>query len=1012
MRCASCGEDNPSKARFCMACGTGVDAQPAEAPADETPAASAGFVGRRREMGQLTSALQDALSGQGRLVMLVGEAGIGKTRTAQELALIAEQRGARVLWGRCYEGEGAPPYWPWVQLIRSYVQATDPKRLPSEMGPGASGIAEIVPEVRDLLPGLEPAPRVSSPEQARFQLFDSITSFFKRAAQGKPLVLVLDDLHWADGSSLLLLEFLAREMGSSCLLLVGTYRDVELSRRHALSQSLGNLIREHLFQLVQLRGLTQQEVERVASVAIGASLPAGLVEAVYSRTEGNPLFVGEVARLLREEGLDEDRAWVTGIPEGVKGLLGRRLDPLSDLCNQVLTTASVVGKEFDFRLLSRLSADVTEDQMLGVLDEALEARVIEEMPGVRERYQFSHALIQQTLSEELSTSRRVRLHARIGEALEELYGPDASEHADELAYHFSEAEPVAGAEKLVRYSAMAGERALGARAYEEALAHFQRALAAKEGQAMDGETADILFGLARAQIASAERHQAQEAMDHLTSAFDYYVETGDVSKAVALAQGPLPPGIFITGVGRLLRRALGLVPADSLDAGRILPSYIWYLGQQEADHESGRQHVDRALAIARREHDNALEMATLVNAAHIDFYHLHHQESLENSLRAIELAILVDDAREELHASSLALPSLLALGDLEGARSEATARLPQSERVRERIRAAGYGAMVEVLRLEGDWQAARNCADRELAIRPRNVLLLASRAMMEYESGEFSTGQQYLERLLEVRRLIPPGPNFESSTPAAVIPIVARITGVPDRLDIAEAAAETILSAQNAAPLHTVAARIGLALIAAQRGDVPAAGEQYSTLQSQHGKLLGGYLGAVAADRLLGLLAHTMGKLDDAQAHFEDALAFCRKAGYRPELAWSHHDYADALLQRNGPGDHQKAMSLLEESLAISTELGMKPLMRRVAALQERAESVPAKAPAYPDGLTQREVEVLRLIAAGKSNQEVADELVISVNTVFRHVSNIFSKTGASNRTEAATYATRHGIVS
>ena len=163
MRCASCGEDNPSKARFCMACGTGVDAQPAEAPADETPAASAGFVGRRREMGQLTSALQDALSGQGRLVMLVGEPGIGKTRTAQELAVIAEQRGARVLWGRCYEGEGAPPYWPWVQPIRSYVQASDPERLRAEMGSGATDIAEIVPEIRDLLPGLEPAPSRQQP---------------------------------------------------------------------------------------------------------------------------------------------------------------------------------------------------------------------------------------------------------------------------------------------------------------------------------------------------------------------------------------------------------------------------------------------------------------------------------------------------------------------------------------------------------------------------------------------------------------------------------------------------------------------------------------------------------------------------------------------------------------------------------------------------------------------------------------------------------------------------------
>ena len=217
-----------------------------EAPMPQQPASS-GFVGRQREMAELQSALDDAIAGHGRVVMLTGEPGIGKTRLAQELSGIAGQRGAQVLWGRCYEEEGVPPYWPWVQPIRSYVQMSDPELLSSLMGPGAADIIEIVPDLRAKLPGLEPSP-VLEPEQARFRLFDSIITFLKNAAQSQPLMLVLDDLHWADRPSLLLLQFLAREMAASRLLVVGTYRDADLSRQHPLSETLAQLLREPVFQ--------------------------------------------------------------------------------------------------------------------------------------------------------------------------------------------------------------------------------------------------------------------------------------------------------------------------------------------------------------------------------------------------------------------------------------------------------------------------------------------------------------------------------------------------------------------------------------------------------------------------------------------------------------------------------------------------------------------------------------------------------------------------------------------
>ena len=234
--------------------------------------------------------------------------------------------------------------------------------------------------------------------------------------------------------------------------------------------------------------------------------------------------------------------------------------------------------------------------------------------------------------------------------------------------------------------------------------------------------------------------------------------------------------------------------------------------------------------------------------------------------------------------------------------------------------------------------------------------------------------------------------------------MIAYITGDTSQLEFAKNLAETVLSLPAAIPFYTSMARAALALQAVQQVDAASAREQYAALKFVPGIMLL----YVNTDRILGLLGNTMGNSDAAVPHFEDALDFCRKAGYRPELAWTCHDYGDCLLQRNERGDRQKAMSLLEESL--SRELGMLPLMGRVVALQERTEVLPEAAPAYPDGLTQREVEVLRLIASGKTNRQIGEELFISLNTVGHHVSNILSKTDSANRAEVATYAAQQGL--
>ena len=963
----------------------------------------------------LEAALDDALSGQGRVVMLAGEPGIGKTRTVQESAVLAEARGAQVLWGRCYEEQGAPPYWPWVQAIRAYVQQAGAEQLSAEMGSGAADIAEIVPEVQSKLPDLA-VPRPLEPGRARFRLFDSIATFLKNAARSRPLMLVLDDLHWADRSSLLLLEFLAQEIENSPLLLAGAHRDVEVTRSHPLSQTLGSLVREQLFRRVQLDGLTRQEVGQLVQGNAGITLTPVAEEAVHSRTDGNPFFVGEVTRQVTLENLTQDEDWASIIPEGVRDAIGRRLNRLSERCVDVLTTASIIGREFDFRLLILLSGEVSEDQLLRAVDEGVSAHLIEDVRGQTNRYQFSHALIQQTLAEDLTTSRRVRLHGRIAEALEDLYGDDAKVHAAEMAHHFAEVQTSTGVTKMVRYSLLAGEQALAAYAWDEAIAHFERGLVSRalfqsgKAAAPDKEAADLLFGLARAQSAVVEGHQLVDALSNLSRAFDYYAEAGDIAQAVAAAEFPIAVTTYlIPGLSQLLARALTLVPADSHEAGRLLSRYGGILGAVESDYEGAQQALSRAIAIARREGDVPLEVQTLAYASAASGQHLRWQESVDNGLQAIRLATGDENTSSERDSRFWTAVCSLRMGDLEGARPHALVlrNLAQRHSTSRLVASSSLVPIAYLSCLEGDWKAGREVTGLGLELSPLSATILWPRVLLEYETGEFAQGEIYLERLLEAMHQAGPLQLLAPVRVTSAIAAVARITGVPDRLEIAQSAAEAVLSDSSVRPFITMFAKAGLALLAVVKGDRSAAEEHYHYLLDQRGTMV---WTLTSIDRLLGLLSQTMNESDLAADHFEDALAFCRKAGYRSELAWSCCDYADAIYQRNGPEDRGKAKALLDESLAISTELGMKPLNEQVTERLDMIQAQPPPVLTYPAGLSQREVEVLRLIAAGKTDREIADELFISFRTVGNHVRNILNKTNTANRTEATAFAVREGL--
>jgi DNA-binding CsgD family transcriptional regulator len=471
-------------------------------------------------------------------------------------------------------------------------------------------------------------------------------------------------------------------------------------------------------------------------------------------------------------------------------------------------------------------------------------------------------------------------------------------------------------------------------------------------------------------------------------------------------------------IADIITRSLALVPSDSREAGYLLSRYGEVVARVEGDYYQAQEPFSQALTIARHIGDVALERTVLAQWANTDHTHLRQQECREKCLRIIELSRVTDEPYPDFIAHFYATAVLGWTGELESARRHAAALLALSEKFRHRLQLASALWRNEMVsRLSGDWPAARVFSDRALAIRTQDPRLLSTRVELEYQTGEYDQGNVYLERLVEVMRQIRSGPTLDSGYPATVICICARIAGVYDCLDLAESAAKHCLSSASVTPLVSLAAKTGLALLAVLRNDVEAAREGYRALESRRGTMLPPSV-PISADRLLGLLCVIMDRPDQAVAHFESALFFCRKAGYLPELAWSLYDYADCLLanaptgsaQTDASQNRQKAISLLEEALAICTELGMLPLMERVVSLQEKARLHAGRAPQYPDGLTEREVEVLRLVATGKRDREIAEALFISVTTVSTHVRNILNKINAANRTEATAYAAKHGL--
>lgn len=471
-----------------------LDEAEGQEPVNEARPASTSppLVGRDSEFSALRGGLEEAVAGRASLFLITGQAGMGKSRLVDELAAIARSEGVRVLFGRCWEAVDAPAYWLWIQVLRQLCSDLDDGALRATTG-GTAEISHLVPQVAERL-GVSVAPHIAA--DSRFEFFDSVASFIYKTAESQPTVLVLEDLHAADESSLLLLQFLARQYRHSHLLIVGTYDDIAGRGKPDNERILSDTAREG--RQLYLRGLDEDAVKSMYVNSSGQQPSDAIARAVHAASEGNPLFIDEAIRMLTTKGDIYRPDYSVGfrVPEGARGIIRSRLEGLGDEVAELLSVASVIGREFDLTLLQQV-VDIEMEALLEILSQAVSAEVISETSALG-RYAFTHILIRETLYEDLTAAKRMRLHRTVAETLEAFYSSALESRLPELAHHWFKSAQAGDAAKTMHYAVQAAEHAMSQHAYEEAVRLYQRALKVSEAAGADAAQVEKI----RAGIAS------------------------------------------------------------------------------------------------------------------------------------------------------------------------------------------------------------------------------------------------------------------------------------------------------------------------------------------------------------------------------------------------------------------------------------------------------------------------------------------------------------------------------
>ena len=902
----------------------------AAAPADGPPAVApflAPFVGHAHALERLRHALESALAGRGRVVLLVGEPGIGKTRTAAELAAEAHRRAALVLVGRAYEGEGAPAFWPWVQILRACLPADAPPR-----GPGVKELGELI---RALDGGADASggANAAEAEQARFRLFDSVAAALKRLARRQPLVLVLDDLHWADEASLRLLGFVTRDLADARVLVVATYRDVELRRGHPLGELLGLLARESICERVPLRGFARPDTERLIAGVTGVAPPDEVAGAVHDMTEGNPFFIQEVARLLASAGgLTSGAAAVQPLtlPQSVRDAIGRRLDALSEPCNALLRVAAVLGREFGAPLLGRV-AELADAPVLEHLAEAVRARVLDEVETVPGRYRFHHSLIRQTLYDELSTPERVRLHARAGAALAAACGADVDAVLDELAHHFFQAAPGGEAVLAIDYCVRAAERAQRLLAYEQSARQYERALQVLE---LHGPPDAARRGALV--LAVAEGHALAGARDRARTAFLRAAEIGrelqrpDIVARAALgyrgpgemgtpADDPALPMLeeALAAVGddhpalraRLLSRLVGTPPySESMATREAMSRDALTLAHQAGEGAAlrdalearlwaclGPDHLDARLAVAR-------ELQALAEAQHNPRMVLLAYDAelgthlIRGDLAAVDRAL----AAFTQAAEALRQPAFLFFATFyQGSRALAGGELDRAEQLFRAALARGRGTVPYA-----------------------HFMCTAQLYVLLYMRGDEDDPE--LNRVFFGEMMALPYSWETASRSALAFSLYLHGERDAARREFESVAARGFDRIRR--DEHWLVTLGSLSSTTVLLGDRPRAAQLYELLLPYGDlvfvhDLLRSISGTVAS--ALGSLATLLGNYDEGERHYQHAHAKELAMG-RATAAIDRPGYARLLLARNRPGDRGRALALLEQLRREMASLGIR----------------------------------------------------------------------------------------
>lgn len=897
-------------------------------------AAGAKFVGRGEELQALDQALHHARTGHAQIVMLAGQPGIGKTRTARELAAHATAAGMEVLWGRCPEEPGAPPYWPWVQLLRSYIDRHEPAEVASALASGARWIADIVPEA---------APASASPAdttttdaaQARFRLFDALAAFWKRAAAPRGIMLVIDDLHWADAASLRLLEFLAADATEARLLLVGTFRDTEVDRRHPLFDTLGDLARRPHYARMALRGLSLEEAREL--VGAGAATKATLTQ-LLERTEGNPFFLTEMSRLLAPARGGKS----TPLPAGVREVIGSRLNRLSATCNQVLINAAVIGREFELPVLTAMDDALTEAACFDAIEEALAANVVEELLDA-EAYRFTHALIREALYDEVPAIRRPRLHFRVAVAIEAGYRQDLTDQLTRLAFHYGAAMPAQGADKALEFARRAGEQAMRLFAYEEAARHFHGALEAltiqtRRAQPDPAMRCELLTLQGEAQTFAADYASARQTLRAAADLAQATASTTALARvAIAFEDASWRPGLTGEESIALLRSALArLHETSAADTqpqlqARLLSALtraLIFTGAADQAFDTN----DRAVQMARQ----AGDARTLAGALCAGLSARWHPQRLELRLaaarEAIEIGRRIGDRGCVLEATPWLLFDLMERGIDDTFHREY----------------AEYGSLCESMRqpfflyTHASLQPALELMAGNLAASERSAEAL--RMLGENQPGLDAAGV-YATQMFTVRReqgqlreLAPLVRRFVATTDAASRwrPGLALVYAELDMRDEARHEFDALATNDFGAIARDgmwAASIAHLAEVCTYLQDSARAPILYRLLLPyEHRNLQAGTAVACfgAASRFLGMLASTGQRWTDAERHFVEAIAMNERQGSQTWLAHSRYQYARMLALRARAKDRTQIRTLLAQARSAADAIGLFDLAMKI----------------------------------------------------------------------------------